>query len=86
MTQQLLYIVYLRSDEIVLTKKRYASWREIQGEYDDYMTSLGPWTATQTAQFIETEYPESPPFTHGQVESFMQSAHTVISSTETAGT
>lgn len=31
--------------ELLVSKKSYSSWREIQDEYDDYKASLGPWDA-----------------------------------------
>jgi len=30
------------TDERVLLSKAYASWREVQAEFDDYKASLGP--------------------------------------------
>jgi hypothetical protein len=29
---------------MLLSKKHYSSWREIQDEYESFMTSLGPYT------------------------------------------
>jgi hypothetical protein len=53
----LVHIVYLRTGPMLLTKKQYRTWREIQDEYSDYMTSLGPWTASDLVEFLKEEYP-----------------------------
>jgi len=51
----MLHIVFLR-DALLLTKKHYLSWREIQDAFDDYMTSLGPWSAEDVTSFFEIDY------------------------------
>lgn len=33
-----LRLIYLRTDGCVLTKKKYSGWKEVQDDYDDYMT------------------------------------------------
>lgn len=73
-----LHIVFLRGGPVVLTKKAYDSWRGIQDEYDDYMTSLGPWLVDDVISFIEYEYPNDPPFTKSQIDAFMVSGDLVL--------
>ena len=80
--QLLLHIVFLRSGRLLLTKKQYASWRDIQDEYDDYMTSLGPWDVDSVLDFLRTEYPTKPPFTDEQVRKFIESLEMVASSAD----
>jgi len=75
----LLHIVFLRPVGMLLTKKQYASWRDIQDEYDNYMTSLGPWDVDSVLDFLRTEYPTNPPFTEQQVRQFIASSEIVIS-------
>jgi hypothetical protein len=53
-----MWIVYLRSGPVLLTKKQYESWRGLQDEYDDYMTSLGPWPPFDVIEFLKDEYPQ----------------------------
>jgi hypothetical protein len=50
------HLVYLRSGAVLLTRKPYADWREIQDEWDDYMTSLGPWTAGDVLEFFREDF------------------------------
>ncbi len=74
----MLHIVYLRPDGMLLTKKEYRTWRDIQDEYDEYMASLGPWDVAEVIDFIRTEYPSSPPFTEDQIRRFVESDEIVL--------
>lgn len=66
-----LHIIYLRSGRVLLSKKEYSSWREIQDEYEDYMTSLGPWSAEDVLGFLREEYPRAPFFSAEQVDALV---------------
>lgn len=48
-------IIYLK-DEMLISKINYESWREIQDEYDDYKTSLGPWSTDEVVEYLNDEY------------------------------
>ena len=74
----LLHIIYLRSGRMLLSKKEYLSWREIQNEYEDYMTSLGPWSVEEVIEFLREEYPGDTPFAPDQVRVFAASAHLIL--------
>jgi hypothetical protein len=52
------HLIYLRPSGLVLSKKTYSDWREIQHEFDDYMTSLGPWTEAQIVSYFPLDYGE----------------------------
>lgn len=41
---------------MLLSKKQYSHWREIQDEYEDYMTSLGPYTPEGLLDFLSEQY------------------------------
>ena len=61
MAEPMLHLVYLRSGRLVITKKAYANWREIQDEYEEYMTNLGPMSLAELAEFVGGEgYINSP--------------------------
>ena len=75
-----LHIVFLRAGPMILTKKPYESWRGIQDEYDDYMASLGPWPVADVVSFIEEEYPNDPPFIRTQIDAFVASDETTLTS------
>ena len=67
-----LHIIYLES-RMLLSKKRYSGWRQIQDEFSDYKTSLGPWPVTEVLDFLRTEYPKRCPFSEEQVRRFLAS-------------
>lgn len=71
-TEPPLHIIYLES-RMLLSKKRYSDWREIQDEFADFKTSLGPWTVAEVLDFLCTEYPTSRSFSDEQVRRFLHS-------------
>lgn len=73
-----LHIVYRRNGPTLLTKKHYADWREIQDEFADYTTSLGPWTVEEVIDFWQTEYPGACPADLPRIEAFCQSGEETL--------
>ena len=51
-----LHLIYLRDGRILVSRKEYANWKEIQAEYEAYMASLGPWPLEEVVDFLTTEY------------------------------
>ena len=80
--EELLHLIYLRSGPVLLSRKPYAHWREIQDEWDDYMTSLGPWTAEDVLDFFREDFSDEAnwPFTAGEVAAFAESDRVVMRS------
>lgn len=74
----LLSIVYLRPAGMLLTKKKYPSWREIQDEFGEYMASLGPWSIEEIIDYIRLDYPTNPPFTEDQIRRFIESDAVIL--------
>jgi hypothetical protein len=70
-----LHIIYTDTD-IIISKKFYNSWREIQDEYANYKTSLGAWTSDRAIDFLQSEYPDLDSISI-QVREFMKSADSV---------
>jgi hypothetical protein len=56
---------------MLLSKHSYQSWREIQNQYPDYMTSLGPWEEDTVIEYLADEYPELSPHPQEQVNAFI---------------
>jgi hypothetical protein len=52
-----LHFIFLRSGWLLVSKKKYPTWKQIQDEYSDYMASFGPWTVLKIFRFLEDEYP-----------------------------
>ena len=80
----LLHIVYCKS-RTLLTKRRYEDWRQIQDAYEDYMASLGPWTATAIIDFFRDDFREESgwPFTEAQIQAFLSSDDETIAAEPT---
>ena len=73
-----LHLVYT-TEEMLLSKKPYASWREIQDEYESYKASFGPWTRGDVLAFIVDDYPDLEPPAEIQIDEFLASeAETVV--------
>jgi membrane protease YdiL (CAAX protease family) len=78
-----LHLVYLRPDGLLLTRKPYADWREIQDDHADYMTSLGPFDEDDLIEFLTNEYGADDAhwaFTRTQLRDFIASDATVLKS------
>jgi hypothetical protein len=64
-------------EQVLVSKKAYASWREIQAEYDDYKASLGPWSEEATVSWLGEEYGDLAPSAQQQVEMLLSSNEVV---------
>jgi hypothetical protein len=73
-----LHIIFTR-EKVLISRNPYASWREIQDEYDDYMASLGPWQVATVISWLEEEYSDLAPSAQEQVEAFLSSEQVVRS-------
>jgi hypothetical protein len=58
---------------VLVSKKLYSSWREIEDEYDDYKASLGPWDAKTVSSWLDEEYGDLAPSAEAQVEALLSS-------------
>ncbi|AFY74880.1 hypothetical protein Syn7502_02956 [Synechococcus sp. PCC 7502] len=67
-----IHIIFTDTD-VIISKKYYASWHEIQAEYVNYKTSLGAWSTREVIDFLQSEYQDLEPSTVIQVEAFMRS-------------
>ena len=65
-----LHIIYTEHS-IHLSKKCYSSWRDIQHDFKDYKTSLGPWDAEEAAEYLAMEYSDLEPSAQQQVSTFV---------------
>ena len=72
--------IILTRKEVLISRKPYASWREIQDEYDDYMASLGPWDTATATSWLDEEYSGLSPSATDQIGTFLcskQAVHTL---------
>jgi hypothetical protein len=75
------HLVFLRPAGLLLVKRPDADWRQLQYEYPDFMTSLGPWTADEIAGYFALDYTEDDarwPFTRRAIAEFMRSPGSLV--------
>jgi len=73
-----LHVIYTRSDRILVSRRRYESWRQIQDEIADYMASLGPWPVEEMIEYLDGEHPGLDPSAAEQVGTLLASAEPTI--------
>ena len=74
------HIVYCRS-QMLLDRQKYGSWRDVQDAYDDYMTSLGPWSEAEIVGFLEDDWGVDDsqwPFTRQAIADFFRSGELLL--------
>lgn len=76
------HLIYLRSGAMIVSRRPYAGWREIQDEYEDYMTSLGPFSEEGLREFLSDEYGDESRwgFTARELRDFANSSAVVLRS------
>lgn len=65
-----IYIIYTET-EVLLSRRSFGSWREIQEAYATYRSSLGPWSVDEVVEYLEYEYRDLWPSARVQVDSFL---------------
>ncbi|WP_459621461.1 hypothetical protein [Burkholderia sp. 3C] len=73
-----LHVIYTRRDRILLSRRRYESWRQIQNEIADYMTSLGPWLPEDMVAYLSNEHLGLDPSAAEQVATLLAFADPII--------
>ncbi|HEX8558047.1 MAG TPA: type II CAAX endopeptidase family protein [Pyrinomonadaceae bacterium] len=76
------HLVYLRPEGMLITKKQYADWRQIQDEHENFMTSLGPFDEEDVLDFFENQYGADEArwgVTRAEIRRFMASDETTLS-------
>ena len=65
-----LHIIYTDT-ALLLSKRPYASWRDIQDAYPTFKTSLGPWSESEVITYLAEEHPDLSPPAATQVAEFV---------------
>ena len=66
-----LLLVFTRH-AMVLSKRRYRSWQEVEDDFDDYISSLGPYSVDELFDYLTNDYTTSAvPFDRDEVERFV---------------
>lgn len=66
-----LHIIYTET-EMLLSKKRFSSWHEIQDQYADFRASLGPWEHKAVIEYLADEYSDLMPPAAAQVDELLR--------------
>lgn len=85
MTKAKATLIYLDNGDMVLTKKAYHDWREIQDEYwEHYQTNLVPLTCEELIDFFEMDFKEETnwPFSKNKIIQFFEGKAETICSKE----
>jgi hypothetical protein len=73
-----LRVIYTRSNLILLSRREYASRQQIQEDIEDYMTSLGPWSAEETVEYLRQEHPDISPDAAEKMRSFLSKGESTV--------
>ena len=76
----MLHIIYTEA-EVLLSKRKWTSWQEIQDAVPGYKASLGPWASAETVQFLRDEYGDLRPTAETQVRALEASAEETMALT-----
>ena len=74
------HLIFCES-RLLLDRTEYPSWRDIQEAYNDYKTSLGPWSEAEIVSYLEIDWGPDDlrwPFTRWAVAEFFQSGERVL--------
>ena len=72
-----LHIIYTETG-MLLSKRHYASWRNIQGEYQGFKTSLGPWEEGEVAEYLASSYSNLSPSAQEQIAALLSTSNEAI--------
>jgi hypothetical protein len=61
-------LIFLRNSKVVLSKKAYSDWKEIQTEYEDYMSSLEFKSTEDLIEYLSFDYKISPEQIKSQID------------------
>lgn len=65
-----IHIIYTEA-EMLLSRRVFVSWQEIQEAHEACKTSLGPWSVDEVVEYLEDEYRDLSPPARVQMDSFL---------------
>ncbi len=57
----------MRNSKVILSKKTYSDWKEIQIEFDDYMSSLNFESKVDLIEYLNIDYKFNPKIIKSQI-------------------
>ncbi|MCG8577021.1 MAG: hypothetical protein MI810_19225 [Flavobacteriales bacterium] len=73
-----LNLIFLRGGDVLLSNKSYKDWKEIQDEYEDYMTSMEFDSLEELSDFIQFEYQLSAKRAKSELQKLTTSSQTTV--------
>ena len=70
-------VIFLET-KMLMTKREYASWRDVQDEFEDYTASLNPDSPEFIIEYLAFEYPNLNPSAAEQVNLFLLSENEFV--------
>jgi len=78
------HIIFTKS-AVLLSRKSYASWRQIQDDFEDYKASLAPRSPEDAIEWLGTEYSDLSPSASDQMRAFLSGSEDVVEVTFGSG-
>jgi len=66
----MLHLIHTHAAMLV-SKRAWSSWQEIQDAHQGYMASLGPWSQCEMIDYLQDEYAQLCPSAEVQVAALM---------------
>ena len=60
-------LIFLRNSKVVLSKKNYSDWKEIQNEFEEYMSSLDFESVEDLIDYLNLDYKVEPELIKSQL-------------------
>ena len=60
-------LIFLRNSKVVLSRKAYFDWKDIQAEFDDYMSSLDFESTEDLIEYLNIYYKIEPELIKSQI-------------------
>ena len=49
-------LIFLRNSKVILSRKKYSTWKEVQNDFEDYMTSLDFESIDNLIEYLSFDY------------------------------
>lgn len=69
-----IYLIITRT-KLILSKFEYETSKDIQNDYQDYISSVGPMSIDEMIDYLSSEYPNTPPYLKEQLEDLATSSN-----------
>lgn len=76
-------VIHLNNGPIILSKKEYSKMEEIESDFDNFNSVLGPWTCKEIESYFASDFGEELfwPFKKYEIRQFMDSSDWILPET-----